>query len=322
MDLGAGILAVVAGLIVKTAVMIFGGWLLVKLYRASHADDDTPLWLLLPKENQTEIKILWWSLVLFAVSEVTCGIEIYVFFQSNPWLSGCHAITSALGMALFALGVTIYLDKKLFRYGEKACLVNRICRGCTIDEPPGCKYRTLLMLIATFVALAAIAPFFAPTERVFADPTRWVLPFESWNAWYDDAWVPWLQGQVPDYEPTSIAYSLPPSMLVIELRIEPAVAGILALVSVGLARAGKEQLASKVLAFAVGVLCYVYFEFVLLRGTGDVYIASLGHEVVEFWFLVAMAEFLRRSFPIPAVGGATEPDRCEPDPPVTTPAAG
>jgi hypothetical protein len=51
------------------------------------------------------------------------------------------------------------------------------------------------------------------------------------------------------------------------------------------------------LAFSAGLLCYSYFELVLYRGTGDVFIGSLGHELGELWFVLITAEFLRRTFP-------------------------
>lgn len=308
MDLGAAILALVTGLIVKVAVMILGGWLLVKLYRASHGAHPKRMWLLLPKEDLPEVRLLYWSLVLFFVAEATCGIEVYVLFRSSPWFSGVHAMCSAVGMGLFSLGVFLYLDKKLFRYGQKACLANRICKGCTYEAEVGCKYRAVLMLTATFVALAGLAPLFVPTEQMNADPRKWVLPFESWNAWYDGVWVPWLQDMVPGYDPTSIAYYLPESMMVIEFRVQPMICVALALVAIFLARSGRERLGSKVLVFAMGVLAYPYFELVLYRVTGDVYIGSLGHEIVEFWFLVAMAEFLRRTFPPEEQPQTVEPE--------------
>lgn len=304
MDLGAALLALFTGLIVKVAVMVLGGWLLVRLYQATHGRPRR-LWLLLPQEDLPEVKLLYASLVLFAVAELTCGIEVYVLFHCSPWLSGIHSVTSAAGMGLFSLGLYLFLDKRLLRYGQRACLVNRICRGCTIEEPVGCRYRSTLMLGATFVALAALAPFFAPAEQLNADPRRWVLPFESWNTWYDTTYVPWLQDNVAGYEPTSIAYWLPEAMMVIEYRVLPAVALVVALTAIPLARAGREPLAGKLVVFAAGMLAYSYFELVLYRVTGDVYVGSLGHELVEFWFLVAVAELLRRTFPPDREQGAS-----------------
>lgn len=305
MDFGAALIALVTALVVKVAVMVFGGWLLYKLYRARQTEQPDRLWILLPDEDQPEVRILWWSLVLFAIGELTCGVEVYVLFKSSPIFSACHAITSAFGMGLFALGAYLFLDKKLFRYGGRGCIGNRICKGCTIAEDDGCKFRTLMTLIAVFVVLVAIAPFFTSTERMFADMKRWALPFASWNTWYDGTVVPWLVANVEGYDPTGVAFSLPPSMLVIEFRILPALALALAAASIPLARSGREPLATKLLVFATGVLSYSYFELVLYRVTGDVLLGSLAHEIVEFWFLIVVAEFLRRSFPPEVAGEAS-----------------
>jgi hypothetical protein len=302
MDLGASLIALLTAGVVKVCVMIFGGWLVYALYGATHSEPGEKPWLLLPKDALPELRLLWWSLVLFCVGEATCGIEIYVIFRSSPWFSGIHALSSAFGMALFSLGAYLHLDKKLLRYGERGCHLNRICQGCAIATPAGCKFRRVLYLSAVFLILAAMAPFFAPTERMFADLSRWALPIESWNAWYDHSVVPWLQANVAAYDPSGAAYSLPPSMLVIEFRLLPSLALVLALISIPLARIGQETRAAKVLVFAAGILSYCYFELVLYRVTGDVLIGSLAHEIVEFWFLIAVFEFLRSSFPRPDAG--------------------
>jgi hypothetical protein len=234
--------------------------------------------------------------VLFAASEATCGVEIYVLFHSSPILSGTHSITSALGMALFALGLYLHLDKQLVTFGSERCLINRICKGCTVREPGGCKLRTLILLFGTFLALSALVPWFVSTERMNADVAAWALPFDSLNAWYDRVVVPWLITNVPDYQPSGVAYFLPPSMLVIEFRILPALGFLASIYALVEARRGREGRALAVLAAAAGLLTYVYFEIVLYRATGDVLFGSLAHEVAEFWFLLATAELLRRSF--------------------------
>lgn len=297
MDLGAAILALCTGLIVKVAVMALGGWLLLQLHRATRAPSTGRAWLRLPEEDLPEVRLVHASLVLVGVAELSCAIEAYVLLEPSAWLSGIHAVCSAAGMGLLSLGVYLYLDKKVLRYGRKACVASRLCGSCTHDTEAGCRYRAALMLAALFVAMAGLAPWFVPAERLIGDPRRWALPFESWNAWYDGVWQPWLQRTAPGYAPASVAYELPASLMLIELRLEPAVALALALVALVLAWSGRERLASRLLVFALGVLAYVYLELVLYRGTGDVYLGSLGHEVVELWFLVLVAELLRRTFP-------------------------
>lgn len=297
MDLGAALVALLIALVVKLGVIALATRLLLRLYRVAYRGNGRP-WLLLPKQDLPEIRVLWWSLVLFGVSELTCGVEVYVLFRSSPLMSGLHSVTSGLGMALFALGLYLLLDRKLIRFGGPACLVNRICRGCTMERE-GCRFRSLMLLGGTLVALAGVAPLFAPTSRMDADTARYLLPFPALNAWYDGRVVPWLLANVPGYQPSGVAYYLPQSMLQIEFRIVPAAAIALALLGIACARGGRERLGIRLMVFAVGLLCYTYFELALYRVTGDVLLGSLGHEVAELWFLIATAELLRQIFPGP-----------------------
>ncbi|MBI3891580.1 MAG: hypothetical protein HY303_08630 [Candidatus Wallbacteria bacterium] len=297
MDLGAALIALAIALVVKVAVMVLCGWLLVHVYRAAWSSPPEHPWLLLPKEDLPEIRILWWALALFGVSELTCGIEVYVLLQSNDVTSAIHSFASAAGMALFVLGMFEYFDRRIIAFTRPACVANRICRGCTDREPEGCKFRVALLLAATFLALAALAPMFASVERMPANTVRWMLPFPSLNAWYDGVVVPWFAAHVPGHNPTGVAYFLPESMFRIEFRFLPAVA--LALLAAGacLVWRGDEARGARAMIAAAGVLGYCYFELVLYRGIGDVLIGSLGHELAEFWFLVFTAEFLTRCFP-------------------------
>lgn len=295
MDFGSALMAVLVAVVVKGAVMGLSGWLIVRVYRAASSPPPRRLWLLLPEEDRPEVRILWWALVLFFVSELTCGIEIYVLFRSNALLAAIHAGASAAGMGLFSLGILRLLDRRLFKFAEPACLANRICRGCTLREPAGCRFRVALLLAATFASLAALAPMFASTERMYADPRRYALPFESWNRWYDGLAVPWLAAHLPNYRPGA-AYFLPEAMLVIEFRLLPLVSLALSLLAIARLRRGQVSEGARTLSVSAGVLCYSLFELVLYRGTGDVILGSLGHEAAEFWFLVFTAEFLRRCF--------------------------
>ncbi len=124
----------------------------------------------------------------------------------------------------------------------------------------------------------------------------------------------------PTYQPSGVAYYLPSSMLFIEFRLLPFVSLVISIYALAQARRGRESRALALMAFSAGALAYVYFEMVLYAATQDVLIGSLAHEVAEFWFLVAMAEFLRRSFPLATTDKATGSDTSEP--PVTTRAAG
>ena len=299
MDLGAILLALLTGLVVKTAVMVVSAWLVVKLYRATWSPPPRRLWILLPEGARPEARVLWWALLFFFVAELTCGIEIYILFESSGIMSGTHAIASGVGMGLFSLGLLMFVDDKIIGYAGTRCAVNRICRGCTIARPDGCKMRLLLMLGATLLVMAALFVFFMPTARMNADMSRYTLPFESLNAWFDGTVDPWLRAHFADYQPSGTAYFLPESMLVLEFRILPSVAAVCAVVGIALLRGRREVVGLRWVAFAAGLVAYVYFEVALYPATGDVLIGSLGHEVAELWFLLATVELLRRSFPAP-----------------------
>ena len=295
MDLGAALLGLLTGVLVKLTVMFLAGRLIARVYRATHARPRGKLWLLLPRESLPGIRVLWWALVLFGVSELTCGIEVYVLSGSSAVLAGIHAVTSGLGMGLFVLGGYLYFDRAVVRYGGPRCALNRICGGCTFTEPAGCRYRVALVLFGVLVALAAIPPFFAPTEKMVASTADYLLPFPTLNAWGDASVVPRLQAIRP-YDRTGAAFYLPHAELVIEYRVLPAVALLLAVAASALLQARREHLGLRALMLGSGVLAYVYFELVLYRVTGDVMIGSLGHEIVELWFLVVTAEVLARTF--------------------------
>ena len=303
MDLGAILFALLIGVVVKGTVMVLGARLVLKLYRASSAHPPRRPWLLIPKAHLPEIRFLRWSLVLFLLGELTCGIQIYILHGSS-YLLGCfHGIVSGLGMGFIALGVYLYLEKTLIRFGGARCLANRICRGCTIQAEQGCKMLLVMLLVATFVTMASLPPFWVSTDAMLADMHDYALPFDSVNIWFDNAVVPWLQSHVAAYDPSGQAYFISYEELVVEYRLLPAVALVIGIVSIVLIRTGREVAGMATMMFAAGMLAYVYLEIAIYGATGDAMLGSLGHEVAELWFLIITAEFLQRAFP---PGGESE----------------
>jgi hypothetical protein len=298
MDLGAGLLAILTAVVVKGVVMLLAAVLVARVFRATHAPAPRRLWLLVPPEARREARVLSWALVCFAASELTCGVEIYVLTRSSAWVDGVHGILSAAGMALFALGAYRVLDRQVVRFATPECAARRMCGACTVRTPEGCKLRVALSLGASFVVLAALFALLAPTTRMDADLHRFALPFPALNAWYDRVVVPWLSAHVRDYEPTGQAYFFPASVFVLELRVVPLAVAALASYAVASLAAGRLARGVDALLIAAGALGYVYFEIVLYRGTGDLLLGSLGHEVGELWFLLFAAELLRRAYPV------------------------
>lgn len=296
MDLGSALVAILIAMVVKVAVMVLAARMVLKVYRAVYVAPPKRLWLLLPDEHLPEVRILWWALVLFFVSEFACGIEVYILLRSSAVIGWLHGLTSGAGMALFAVGLAIYLDKALLMYGSAGCLGLRLCRDCTVHEDQGCKFLPLTLLCATFVVLAAAGAFFVPTDRLTADTSRYILPFPALNAWYDGVVEPWLSAHFPSHRKGGAAYFLSSSVLVLEFRILPAVSGALAVAGIVLMRRRRGFPGALLAAAAAGMLCYSYLGIVLNRATGDILIGGLGHELAELWFLVITAEFLARCF--------------------------
>ncbi len=303
MDLGAGLIAILTSFLVKGAVMVLSGLLVARVWRAARAPAPRRLWLLVPAHEREDARVLAWSLALFAASELTCGVEVYVLTRSNAWVDGVHGVLSAAAMALFALGLYRVIDRKVLRFAGPECAAKRLCGACTVRAPEGCKLRLTILLSAAFVALAGIFVLLAPTARMEADLHRFALPLPALNAWYDRAVVPWITAHVSGYEPSGKAYFFPESVFVLELRVLPVVATAMASSAAAEIARGRIGRGMERLMLAAGTLGYVLFELVLYRGTGDLLLGSLGHEVGELWFVAWAAELLRRCYPPDAGAG-------------------
>ena len=297
MHLGAILIALFTAIAVKGTVMVLAGYILFRVFRTTSPRPLTRRWLHVPNENLREFRILRWSLVLFFVAELACGLEIYVLMESLAALACLHGVASGLAMGLFALGMYLYSERTLIRYGDSRCLANRICHGCTIAETEGCKMRRTILLLGAFVALATLPPLAAPAETMYADMNAYVLPVDSVNEWFDQDVVPWLESNVAAYDPSARNYFISGAELVVEFRLLPMAALLLSVAAVLLVWIRREAAGMGFMAFAVGMLGYVYLEIALYAATREALIGSLGHEVSELWFLVITAEFLRRAFP-------------------------
>ncbi len=305
MDLGSALLGFLTVVVIKGAVMLVSFILLVRVRRALRAaaagDDEAggEAWIRIPPEHLPEIKVTWWGVALFLLAELGCAGGAVVIVVAN---SGCldvvHSVASGAGMALFGLGVYIYLDRKLLRFGDNHCLINRICHGCTVAKGGACKFNRLILLFAALALAMSLFPFWIITGPVPIDPLRVALPVDSWNQWYDAVVVPYLLANVEGYKPGGEAYFIPKLIMDVELRLLPAVAALMSLVSLLLIWRGREHGGIKWLAATLGLLGYVYFEILLYPGTGDALLGSLGHELIELWFLAAFWVFVRRAFPV------------------------
>lgn len=298
MDLGAALLGLFIAFGVKLAVIAMSAVLVRRLFRTAFAEPPRRLWALLPTDLDANLKVLWWSLVLFFVSELVCGVEVYIILRANPITSSLHAITSTLGMGLFAVGLFGFFDRAIFSFATpgRACHMNRICKGCTVAEGLSCKFGPLLALSGAFAAGLGVVPLFLTTSPLTADVTRFILPFPALNTWYDGVVQPWLQHNIASYEPNGVAYTMSHAVMVLEFRILPALLAIVGVWAAWLARTKRERHAIRWLMFALGGIFFIYTEVVLVRALDDILLGGLVHELMEFWFLLATAELLSRAF--------------------------
>lgn len=302
MDLGAALIAFTVSVLFKIPIMIFSAYLLVKMFKSKYNRPLAKPWLLIPQDQRENYNFIYYSLIFFFLSELSCGVETYILMQSNVYGRIFHGITSAVGMGLFSVGSFMIFNDKILHYGKKKCVLNQICKGCTIEEPPGCKFHSSILFILVFILLATIPPFFAPVSIMYANPLKFILPFESINQWYDHTLIPFLKSQDPNYKTIGVAFFLPELAQIVENRIFPLISFFFATWGIiGFMRLpyDKKIFPLKLSSFAFGFLSYTYFELILNRMTNDLFIGALGHELGEFFFLIFVAEFLSRTFPMP-----------------------
>ncbi|MBI2520811.1 MAG: hypothetical protein HYV97_10355 [Bdellovibrio sp.] len=299
MDLGAVLLALTVSIGLKIPIMLITANLIYKMYRSTHASPPKKLWAVIPKENRQEFKWLYFSLIAFFISETFCGVETWILMRSDATMRAIHALSSSTGMGLFAVGLYLLFNKKIIFYAEKKCVLNKMCKGCTLLAGETCKFNSTVLIFGTFIFLAVFPPFFVSTEIITADPTKFILPFESVNRWYEFTLIPLLKSFDPNYKTIGVAFFLPKSTQILENKILPGIVGII--VIAGLMLYSSKKLATKLIGlntilFGAGMLCYTYFEIILNRLVGDLFLGAIGHEIGEFVFLFLLTEFLTVTF--------------------------
>jgi hypothetical protein len=304
-DLGAALLGLVTGGVIKLTVMVLGARLLLRLYRTRVAHPPRRPWLLVPAAERPHLRWLTAGLILFFASELTCGIEVYILARSSPIVSCAHGLLSAAAMATTAIGLFELVDRRLLHWRDtsRRCAALPLCTVCSKRTTGRCRFRALSLVGATLLAFSMVPVLAVPTATMPADPRPWALPFDSWNAWYDGSLQPWLQRHFPWTDLSGAAFHVPHAMLVLEMRLLPLLAVALAAAAALLLLRGRENLGAVLLLGAAGVAAYSLFEAVIYGLTGDPFLAALLHEGGELLFLVGLAELLLRLFepaPIPA----------------------
>jgi len=300
MELGATLTGLLIVVVVKVLVMVLTAVLVVRLLKVSHGDTSR-LWLLIPPEHRARFRVLTWGLIFFALSELACGVEIYVITRSNALLACLHSITSAAAMGLTAIGLAKLFDWRYFHVVDTAspCIAVKTCRECTKRQSGVCRFRALLSVAAVLLMLISVPVFFAPTEPMHADPAFYALPFESLNKKYDQLLAARQKANPSAKMPDVSEFHLPEEMLILEFRVLPVLGMLLAAVGIACLAGGKENLGITILLFAVGSQAYVFFEVLIYGLTRKPIFGFFLHESGELFFLVMLSLLLPRMFPQP-----------------------
>ncbi len=298
MALGSVILSLFISLGVKLWVTSISIWIVYQLGRATAPRGRRRHWVSIPDDQRGYLRIIWYSCVLFLISEITCGIEVWILLESSDPLTAIHSLASGLAIGLFAFGIFGYLDDNYFHLARRGkCFVASTCDKCTLGSSDRCKLGTIFQLLILFVPLAAVPPLLVSTAPNEVDLSQYQLPFESWNQWFDTSVVPWIYSVYPDYDPTGKDFTMPVIQQVMDFRVVPGLALVMGLVAIGLIRACRYSFGLRLGAAAMGVLSFSYLELIIYRTSTLVLLGALEHEVSELWFLIVLLVFLKRTFP-------------------------
>ncbi|MCP4393891.1 MAG: hypothetical protein GY804_06440 [Alphaproteobacteria bacterium] len=300
MDLGAiivgGIMMSFKGLGALVALAIL---LLVVLTSANVRYSRKP-WMSVPADNVRELTIVAWSAVFFLISELFSLISMVlnVMYFEGLFFSFISSLFSASSFALLFYVVFVIVDRVIGAYATKDCCAIPRCKAeCPVMEGEKCKLRVTLFIFALFVVFASFYPFLIPLESVPIDAAGKVLPFVSLNNWFDESVVPGLLKNIPTYVPGLVKYEIPLDLFLIEYKLIPGVAFLIALSSVPFIFSCSERFALKMLMLSLGLMIYPYLEIVFYSASRDILKASLAFEFVEFLTMVSLLFGLRCVYP-------------------------
>jgi len=281
--------------VLKTGVTLLAIWLLWKVHQGKRGGRKAPLRALARTEYGPTGQILWWGLLACVVSELSCGIEIYILFGPNATLKFVHSYSSAVGAALLLYGTLMALDCRVFHYFDesRACAFLGVCKSCPKREGRTCKFHATFFWVLCFLVAMAVPILCIPVQELVADPATIALPSESLNGFFDREVVPLLQRFIPHWRQGTLCFVVPKAMTLAEFRhipIASIVFGVAALVlSLGRRR---EKLSFFLACLAVGPLMYAYMEAALFTFVPHVYFSALGHETLEILGLAALRSVL------------------------------
>jgi hypothetical protein len=279
----------------KTAVMIYTGVLLLRVLSALRARASARWPGLGEPAERASAQLLLWGLLAFGLSELTCGVEIYLVKAPLAYLRVVHSAASAVGAGLLLYAVLRLIDRRVLHVLDESgpCVAETHCKGCPRRSRGRCRFRPAIGWLLGFMAVMAVPLLFAPVAALTADPTAVPVPFEGLRTFFDESIVPAFQAMMPEWTPAELYFVIPEEMSFVEFRVLPLCGAALALTALGLLLFTRaDRLAFLLTCLAAGALGFAYLEAVVYLIIPWVYVGSLGHEVAELFGLVLLTASL------------------------------
>jgi len=295
MYLGGFLVGIFSIGILKIGVMFLSVWLLWKIQQGRSGRPKANLRVLARAEHGVTGKFLFWGLFAFFISELTCGIEVYILLGPNAPLRLAHSFSSALGAALLLYGILMAFDHRVLYYFDEShpCVLFPVCKSCPRRTGQACKFHPTFFWSLCFLVLIAVPLFFIPVRELIADPTVIALPSKSLNGFFDQEVVPLLERYLPHWKQESMYFVIPKEMTLVEFRYIPIASIAFGVSALVLSFSKKRANLSFMLAcFSAGPLMYAYLEATLFNMIPQVYLGSLGHEIAEILGLVVLRSIL------------------------------
>ncbi|MBF0363774.1 MAG: hypothetical protein HQK49_22330 [Oligoflexia bacterium] len=290
MEFGSFLIALSVNGCIKIIVMILCVILLIRMSKIKKN---------LSAESLFSFNIIFYSLLMFSASELSCAIETYVLMHSHYIGRIIHSICSSMGMATFSVGIYMLVDQRLVHFGLKRCTMLQVCKSCTLNKDAGhnsgrCRFSTIILLGSILLCFLCIPPFFASTEPMYINSSNYILPFESLNNWFDQTFIPFVSQFTP-YKSLSASMILTTAPQILDYRIAPTITFILTFIGIILFLSNSFSKQSKgvyFIVFASGIIAYSYYQLILYRITNDILVEALGHEVGELLYLIVLTKLL------------------------------
>lgn len=250
--------------VIKILVLVIGFWF---------------MWTTRSNRSQ-DFRLLWYSVGLFLLGEVFCGINIYINQRLVLSFEILHGVGMAAGFSLFFYALWWIIDSRVVHFTDesRSCLLLRACEECDRDEG-GCQYERLFGWLLIALAVLAAAPYFSPIEEIR-------YPVAELNL-REVFGTPIL----PDVTlfPGGTQFVQPYILDFLVKRIYPGIALLMFLLSYVSLRWGgakKDHLTVGLLAIGLGTLSFASLKLTIHSLFHELAFSSLWEELTELMFIV------------------------------------